>query len=353
MPAQPRRLPTFPLALLLACQGGGDATSASSSGQDPSTSTETTGSSGQVSSTSTSDEPTTVDPTTTVSSSGTGTTDESTSTSGTTGPDPTTGEETVIVARGLSHPESILYDPTADIYLISNINGDPDAADDNGFIARIHPDGTAEDLEWIHGQAADVDLDAPKGMAIFGDTLYVTDITFVRKHDRVTGEQLGSIAVDGANFLNDLSADANGNVYVSDNVVDAIHIIAPDDSVTLLFESADLSGPNGLVADDGGVYVATYGAAKLLYVPREMPVVMDLIDLPSGSLDGLARAPGGGWFVSSWDASAVFHVSEDFGGAAIVLGDVSSPADIDVDPTRDRLLVPRLLEDSAEFHPLP
>lgn len=331
--------PALAAALMLACQPN-SGTSATDTESVSSSSTGTTGASDQDPSTSTTDGPTT------------GTTAPAPTTTTSTTDTDTTGDEAVVVTRGLSRPESILYDAEADTYLISNINGDPAGQDDNGFIARVRPDGSVEDLTWIDGAAADIDLDAPKGMAIVGDVLYVTDITVVRKFDRVTGASLGAVEVDGAMFLNDLSADGDGDVYVSDNAAQAIHILAPDDTVTLLFQSTDLQGPNGLVADDSGVYVATFNAAKLLYVPREMPLVMDLADLPGGGLDGLVRAPSGGWYVSSWDADAVFHVSDDF-QSTVALADISSAADIGLDSTRNRLLVPVLLEDRAEFHALP
>ena len=42
---------------------------------------------------------------------------------------------------GFRTPESVLYDPKADLYLVANIHGDPSARDVNGFISRISPEG--------------------------------------------------------------------------------------------------------------------------------------------------------------------------------------------------------------------
>ena len=36
---------------------------------------------------------------------------------------------------GFQTPESVLHDTTADVYLVSNINGAPAEKDDNGFIS--------------------------------------------------------------------------------------------------------------------------------------------------------------------------------------------------------------------------
>jgi hypothetical protein len=38
----------------------------------------------------------------------------------------------VVVKDGLATPESVLYDAASDVYIVSNINGAPAAADDNG-----------------------------------------------------------------------------------------------------------------------------------------------------------------------------------------------------------------------------
>jgi hypothetical protein len=81
-------------------------------------------------------------------------------------------------------PESVLYDPTGDRYLVSNINGDPSAVDGNGYILELSPDGRVTNPKLIAGGMNKVRLDAPKGMAIVGSELWVADLTVVRKFDQ-------------------------------------------------------------------------------------------------------------------------------------------------------------------------
>ena len=88
---------------------------------------------------------------------------------------------------GFATPESVLWDPQADVYLVSNISGDPTGVDDDGFISRVAPDGTIESLRWIDGKRDDVELSAPKGSCLSGALLLVTDITHVRRFDRSSG----------------------------------------------------------------------------------------------------------------------------------------------------------------------
>src|SRR4051812_13349001 len=49
------------------------------------------------------------------------------------------GKTPFTVTEGVQTPESVLYDADSDVYLVSNINGAPLDADDNGYIMRISP----------------------------------------------------------------------------------------------------------------------------------------------------------------------------------------------------------------------
>src|SRR5881296_227339 len=89
--------------------------------------------------------------------------------------------------EGFLTPESVLHDTAQDVYFVSNINGSPTTKDNNGFISRVRPDGAVENLKFIEGGHGGVTLNAPKGLAIRGDTLWVADIDMVRSFDAKTG----------------------------------------------------------------------------------------------------------------------------------------------------------------------
>lgn len=258
---------------------------------------------------------------------------------------------------GFKTPESVLYDARADRYLVSNIDGSPLAVDDQAFISRVRPDGRIEALKWIDSQQPDVALDAPKGMAIVADVLYVADIDKVRKFDRKTGRPLGSIEIAGATFINDLCADGQGNLYVSDSGIsagfkpsgsDAIYKIEKGDKLSVFARDTGLGRPNGLSADGSGVWVATFGSGELYRLtgagPRE-----EVRRLPKGSLDGLARL-GSRLFISSWEASAIYERE----GAEFVerISNLPTPSDIGVDDKRQRLLIPLFYDDTLVIYPL-
>jgi hypothetical protein len=184
--------------------------------------------------------------------------------------------EIAITRVGFSTPESVIHDSVADVYLVSNIEGAPAAKDDNGFIARLSPDGYVQQLRWIDGAAQNVTLHAPKGMAISGDTLYVADIDCVRRFVRTTGATAGDIcAFEGATFLNDIAVDSLGTLYVTDSGLepdltpsgtDAIWRFTPAGLTGKVVEGSLLGAPNGIAFRGQDGFVVTFRSGELYQI---------------------------------------------------------------------------------------
>jgi sugar lactone lactonase YvrE len=266
-------------------------------------------------------------------------------------------EDLVIKGVGFMTPESVLYDADADLYLVSNIEGSALAVDDKAFISRLNPDGSLDALKWIDSAQPDVALDAPKGMAIANGVLYVADITYVRKFDKKTGKPLGSIAVPGADFLNDITVDAHGNLLVSNSGLttgftpsgnDAVYRIDPSEKVTPLIKTTELGRPNGLYASADGVWVVSFGSGEL-YKLTDDGQRSEVQRLPKGSLDGIVAFDGGA-LVSSWEGSAIYRWSPS--GAEELMSGLNAPADIGLDTKRKRVLIPLFNDDAVVIHQL-
>jgi hypothetical protein len=118
---------------------------------------------------------------------------------------------------GFDVPESVKYDAELDVYFVSNINGNPSQKDNNGYIARVHADSLGAMTKLVEGGKAGVNLNAPKGMAISGDTLFVADIDMLRRFNKRTGASLGNVSLreQQATFLNDVAVGPDG-IYVTD-----------------------------------------------------------------------------------------------------------------------------------------
>ena len=261
---------------------------------------------------------------------------------------------------GLSVPESALHDVAADVYLVSNINGSPFGEDGKGFISRVSPGGEVLELKWIDGAQIGVTLNAPKGMAIVGDTLYVADVTAVRGFDRVSGEPKTSLIIEGTSFLNDVAAGADGTVYVSDTGLgpgfsptgsDAVYAIRADGNIRVLAEGRELGQPNGLlVAGDRVVVVNWQGGTVSSIAPDG--TVTEVARLPENNLDGIVADAYGDWLISSWAGGCVYRVSPG-GNAVVALPELDAPADLGIDAKRGRLLLPWFNAARVDILPLP
>lgn len=262
--------------------------------------------------------------------------------------------------EGISTPESVLYDEANDRYLVSNINGKPDEADNNGYIMELSPDGKVTNPKFIAGGEKKVKLDAPKGSGIAEGILYVTDIKVVRKFDAKTGEPKGEIAVPGATFLNDIAVAPDNRIFVSDSGMksgaegfeptgtDAVYVIEKGKLKTLA-KSKELNGPNGLLWTEKGPLAVTFNGDEL-YRLDDKGVRMDITKLPQGGLDGIAST-GDALLISSWKASAVYK-GQLGGSFEIAIPDVSGPADIGFDTKRKRVLIPRFTENAVDVYEL-
>jgi sugar lactone lactonase YvrE len=194
-------------------------------------------------------------------------------------------------------------------------------------------------------------------MAISQGVLYVADITTVRKFDAKTGAPKGEVPIAGSTFLNDVSAGADGKVYVTDSGVkatangmeptgtDAVYVIDKG-KVRPLAKSKELGGPNGVVATDKGPLVVSF-SGELYRLDKDGKRV-DVTKIPEGGLDGLVVV-GDTIYTSSWKGSAVFR-GKVGGTFEVALSNLKGPADIGFDKKRNRVLVPRFMEDAVEAY---
>src|SRR5882757_1336330 len=155
-------------------------------------------------------------------------------------------------ASGFQQPESALFDAANNRIIVSNIVGNPGDADGNGYLSVLSTDGKTVTQHWTDG------MDAPKGMAISAGKLYVADITKVRVVDLASGKLVASIVVPNAVFLNDMTSDRTGKVYVTDMLADTIYRI-DGDKPELFARDPMLASPNGVFADGDRLIVASWG----------------------------------------------------------------------------------------------
>ncbi|WP_375201915.1 SMP-30/gluconolactonase/LRE family protein [Hyphococcus sp.] len=207
--------------------------------------------------------------------------------------------EQIWIAEGLTAPEGVAAAPQGG-YFISNVVGEGGAKDGEGWISILSEDGDIVTEKFAEG------LDAPKGMAVHEGRLYVADLDQVRIFNAETGEPAGTIAIDGARFLNDATV-WGGAVYVSDSGGASIHKV-DGEAATLWLENDRLGGINGLLGDGDTLYISTMESGSLFAADADAT----LTEIASGmeNADGIGLVPGGGWLVSSWPG-AIYYVSPE------------------------------------------
>ena len=229
----------------------------------------------------------------------------------------------------LAIPESVLYDAQNKLLYTSLINGKPDSADGVGGIAKVSLDGKIENANWVTG------LDAPKGLGKFGNTLYAADLTQVDVIDISTGKLTKRIPVPGAMFLNDITVDANGIVYVSDTRLAKVFRIENGNATEYL---SNLKNANGVLAVNNDVYVLASGTLYKAGANKKLTIITNGMD---ESTDGAEQVSGGDFIVSSWNG-IVYYVKQN--GIKETLFDTRaqkiSSADIGYDAQNKIIYVP-------------
>lgn len=279
---------------------------------------------------------------------------------------PAASDVKTIANAGFSQPENLVYDAASDVYLVSNMGpGNPAAHDDNGYISRVSPDGKVLSLKWIAGGASGATLDAPKGLAIHGDTLAVADVGAVHYFDRKTGAPLGSETLPGL-VMNDLTYAPDGSIWITDTGpdrsktpidttkdLDAVWRIPPGGRVQAVARGLGLDRPDGIVLDGTGALVATFGSDKLERVGSgtSRNSWSTVTTLPGDSVDGLRREPDGSLIATSWQAKTVWKLGEGYVRTAL-LTDVTSPAGVAIDTKRHRLAITSMKDNTMYLLPL-
>lgn len=264
-------------------------------------------------------------------------------------------------ASGLKTPESARYDATQDLWFVSNINGNPSQKDGNGFIVRFTAEGVAMDsTPFIESGKNGVTLNAPKGMALVGDTLWVADIDAVRAFNARTGTPIASLEIKGSTFLNDVVAGPDGSVYITDTGVrfddkDQMTHPGPDGIVQVsgrqskrVVTFAGQPGPNGIAYDASGQrFLVNAFASTTFFTWKPGMATADSIGVGAGAGDGLEVLPDGRVLYTSWADSSLSEFAN--GTSSTLLKGLPSPADIGYDTKRQRLAVPLFNDGKVVF----
>jgi sugar lactone lactonase YvrE len=256
---------------------------------------------------------------------------------------------------GFQGPESVRYDAEQDVFFVSNMTGAGSTKDGNGYITRVSASNPDSGVVFAQGGVNGVVLDAPKGLAIHGDTLWAADITVLRGFDRRTGAPLATIdfAPQGAVQLNDVAVGPDGTLHVTDTGIimspkgvihtgpDRIFVVGANRAVTVDAEGAQLGRPNGITWDPVGkrwIVISFHDFNGQVMVNPKGSAKPQLIRTGKGRLDGVEVLRDGAIVFTSWADSSIHLLAN--GRDRPIIREVPEAADIGVDTKRNRLAIP-------------
>jgi sugar lactone lactonase YvrE len=239
-------------------------------------------------------------------------------------------KQTWATGKEFKTPESVLFDKNEKILYVSNINGKPLEKNGNGFISQLTLEGKVVELHWSTG------FNAPKGMGISHEKLYVADIDRVVSLNRSSGIIADIFHVKDAVFLNDITVGDDGSVFISDMSTNTIYIIK-DGSLSLFLNSEKLKRVNGLFFEDGYLLAGTENSIVKIDIKKKE--ITTLID-NTGKIDGLEALDDGIYVISDWSGKIQLVNSRE----KVVISDTTkqkiNAADIEVIPSMKMLFVP-------------
>ena len=246
-------------------------------------------------------------------------------------------------------PESVIYDSKNEVLYVSNITDHPFKKDGTGYISKIGLDGSIIKKKWINK------LNAPKGLTISNDKLYIADVDELVEVDIESGKIINKYKGYGSVCMNDVTADKYGNVYVGDTYNDTIYRLNQFGQLPAWFYSPGLA-PNGIHIDneEGNLIVGSWGAVmegwgtpelkgSLKSINIHTKKIKDLGKKPIGNLDGIESDGKGAYFVTDWTGAKLYRIKKN--GKFKVIAEVGKgAADHEVILDKNLVIIPIMAE---------
>lgn len=214
--------------------------------------------------------------------------------------------------------ESAHWHQASNTWFVSSLGGGKVTLEKDGYgwLTRLDENGKVIKDKWIEG------LNAPTGIYSTGDFLYVADRGEVIEISVKEGKILRKIKLKDSEFINDVAAAENGDVYVSDTFKDRIYLIRKGKDAEVFIESSKLEYPNGLFIDGDYLIVATWGPmidkstfttskkGKVLKVNLQTKEIMNLgSGAPIANFDGIVKV-GNYYYGTDWIDGKLLKISE-------------------------------------------
>ena len=246
----------------------------------------------------------------------------------------------------LNNPESAVFDSKNNRYLVSNYG--------NGNIIQFDSLGN----QTYFNQ----DCNSLAGMHLVGDTLFALDYQGANPGlvglSLSTGDTIFTLHIAGMDYLNDITSDTSGNLYITDTYTNKIFKVKLSDMTYTTFVDSGLNSPDGILFDEANNRLLVINSVMATNGPIEAVNLEDatmttFIETGIAGLDGITRDNYGNTYVSSWHTDKVYRYDENFANPPEeIAGGYTAPGDIYFNKQDNILVVPDFFTHSVDFIPI-
>lgn len=250
-----------------------------------------------------------------------------------------------IVVTGLESPESVIKLNNRVFVSNMGVKVDPASKDSDGSISELSSTGTIVKKKFQNGI-----LHSPKGLAILGNTIYVTDIDRIVGFDLTSGNQVFEYLIAGNNFLNDLAV-LNNSLVASGTLSGNVYQINTQNNTSIVL--GNIIGANGLTWDSKTNRLYAVGAGDITtpnpigkFYVKDMNLsnssFMELANSPVGTFDAVELIDDTRFITDDYTNGNLFVY--DFQKNTItthsIIGNTAGTADLYYDKSSQLLYVP-------------
>ncbi|TCV19544.1 alpha-acetolactate decarboxylase [Sphingobacterium alimentarium] len=254
------------------------------------------------------------------------------------------------IINGFAMPESVTSDGKR--FFVSNQGQDVFSKDGDGFISEISEDGKQIELKFLPLKGV---LNAPKGMTVVNNILYVADLDRVIGFNINTRKTVFEITIPEAKVLNDICRLENGFIAVTETVSGNIYKInTKNKSFEIIGNIPTANGINynektkQLVVCTNG---KNYGEGSV-YIKTGNEDFKELPNIANGFFDGIEWIDDNHLLISDWVTFPVkdfgklwiYNLSEQI-SQAYFTGE--SIADIYYNPTTQKIYMPQMFHNKV------
>jgi sugar lactone lactonase YvrE len=225
-----------------------------------------------------------------------------------------------VFGQSYDSPESIEFDYDNNRWLIANTDAD-------NILARSSSNGAVTVLvPSVNGSGT-----GPHGLEIVNDTLYACGGGSIYAFNVNTGAPIFNMSL-GASFLNGITHDSSGNLYITDFSAKKIYKFNTTlRTYTTFVASLGTASPNGIICDEANnrcIFVTWGSSAQIKAADLTTGAVSTVLFSTLGNCDGITRDNAGNYYVSSWTGNKITRYTSTFTSPVTVVSGLSSPADI-------------------------